>query len=91
MTPNMASSDHVTSMWMHLADWWSLIRDAHRILMIDPNAGDQGSLVGVIGSGSPGLGPNLFDDPEGVAIHGTSYYFSDSDNNRIVRYSVVIN
>ena len=66
-------------------------QDAHRILMIDPNVGDQGSLVGVIGSGSPGLGPNLFDDPEGVAIHGTSYYFSDSDNNRIVRYSVVIN
>ena len=43
--------------------------------MIDPNVGDQGSLVGVIGSGSPGLGPNLFDDPEGVAIHGTAIIF----------------
>lgn len=66
-------------------------QDAHRILMINPD-GDQGAeLVGVLGSGQPGKGPNLFDDPEGVAIRGNEYYFSDSDNNRIVRYTVVTN
>ena len=46
-------------------------------------------VLGVIGDGKPGLGPNRFDDPEGVAVHGTTYYFSDSDNNRVVRYVVV--
>ncbi len=66
-------------------------QDAHRVLMIDPNGEDGGSLVGVIGTGVPGKGPNLLDDPEGVAVHGNRYYFSDSDNNRIVRYSVVTN
>jgi len=63
-------------------------QDAHRILMIDPITGD---LLGVIGDGSPGLGPNKFDDPEGVAVHGSTYYFSDSDNDRVVRYVVVTN
>lgn len=63
-------------------------QDAHRILLIDPITGD---LVGTIGDGSPGLGPNKFDDPEGVAVRGASYYFSDSDNNRIVKYVVVMN
>ena len=62
-------------------------QDAHRIVMID----SDGALVGVIGDGLPGEGPNRFDDPEGVAISGSSYFFSDSDNNRIVRYRVVMN
>jgi DNA-binding beta-propeller fold protein YncE len=66
-------------------------QDAHRVLMIDPNGEEGGSLLGVIGTGSPGKGPNLLDDPEGVAVHGNQYYFSDSDNNRIVRYTVVTN
>lgn len=66
-------------------------QDAHRILMIDPNGPDGGSLLGVIGDGSPGAGPNKFDDPEGVAVRGNRYFFSDSDNNRVVRYSVVTN
>lgn len=66
-------------------------QDAHRILMIDPDTEDGAVLVGVLGSGTPGKGPNLFDDPEGVAIRGNEYYFSDSDNNRIVRYTVAIN
>jgi len=26
-----------------------------------------------------------------VAVDGSRYFFSDSDNNRIVRYSVVLN
>ena len=63
-------------------------QDAHRILLIDPVTGD---LLGVLGDGTPGEGPNKFDDPEGVAISGTNYYISDSDNNRIVKYIVVVN
>lgn len=66
-------------------------QDAHRILLIDPDGEDGGSLIGVIGSGFPGSGPNEFDDPEGVAVRGNEYYISDSDNNRVVRYVVVIN
>ena len=66
-------------------------QDAHRALLIDPNASETGELIGVIGTGQPGLGPGLLDDPEGALVVGTRYYFSDSDNNRVVRYSVVIN
>ena len=66
-------------------------QDAHRVLLIDPDGPDGGSLLGVLGNGTPGKGPNLFDDPEGVAIDGNTYYFADSDNNRIVRYTVVVN
>ncbi|MEP1206573.1 MAG: NHL repeat-containing protein [Rhizobiaceae bacterium] len=66
-------------------------QDAHRILMIDPSGQDGGTLLGVIGSGSPGIGPNIFDDPEGVEIQGGQYFFADSDNNRIVKYTVVTN
>jgi len=63
-------------------------QDAHRVLKIDPMSG---TVLGVIGSGTPGEGPNLLDDPEGVAVRGASYFFADSDNNRIVRYIVAIN
>lgn len=66
-------------------------QDAHRILMIDPAGQDGGTLIGVIGSGFPDIGPNVFDDPEGVEVHGNQYYFADSDNNRIVKYTVVTN
>jgi streptogramin lyase len=66
-------------------------QDAHRILLIDPEGSDGGTLLGVLGDGAPGLGPNKFDDPEGVAVDGSRFFFSDSDNNRIVRYSVVLN
>ena len=62
-------------------------QDAHRMIMID----QDGALVGIIGNGLPGKGPNRFDDPEGVAIHGSTYFFADSDNNRVVRYRVVMN
>lgn len=60
---------------------------AHRIVMIDKD----GALVGVLGNGIPGMGANRFDDPEGVEISGSMYFFADSDNNRIVRYQVVMN
>jgi DNA-binding beta-propeller fold protein YncE len=63
-------------------------QDAHRILLIDPATG---TLEGVLGDGTPGMGPGKFDDPEGVAIHGNAYYVADSDNNRVVKYVVVLN
>ena len=66
-------------------------QDAHRILLIDPEGPEGGTLLGVLGDGSPGIGPNRFDDPEGIAVDGSRYFISDSDNNRIVRYSVVLN
>lgn len=66
-------------------------QDAHRILLIDPDGPDGGSLIGVLGNGIPGKGPGRFDDPEGVVVDGGRYFISDSDNNRIVRYVVVVN
>ncbi|GAB4511957.1 MAG: hypothetical protein Tsb0019_07980 [Roseibium sp.] len=66
-------------------------QDAHRILMIDPDGEDGAVLVGVLGTGWPGKGPNKFDDPEGIAIRGNDYFISDSDNNRVVKYTVAIN
>jgi streptogramin lyase len=66
-------------------------QDAHRILMIDPNGAEGAVLVGVLGTGWPGKGPNEFDDPEGITIRGNEYFISDSDNNRVVKYTVVIN
>jgi len=63
-------------------------QDAHRVLLIDPVSGE---LLGVMGDGMPGIGPFKFDDPEGVEVWGNSYFFSDSDNNRIVKYVVVVN
>lgn len=62
-------------------------QDAHRMILIDTD----GALVGIIGNGLPGEGPNRFDNPEGVAIFGSTYFFADSDNNRVVRYRVVMN
>lgn len=64
-------------------------QDGHRIVLIDPEAGPNGAVVGAIGTGMPGMGPGLFDDPEGAASDGNRYWFSDSDNNRVVRYAVV--
>ena len=80
--------------YLDVTDFGHLVvadQDAHRILLIDPNGPEGGTLLGVLGTGSPGMGPGLFDDPEGVAVRGTRYFFADSDNNRIVRYSVVLN
>jgi len=66
-------------------------QNANRILLIDPDGTDGGTLLGVLGDGRPGLGPNKFDGPQGIAVLGNSYYVSDSDNNRVVRYTVVLN
>ncbi len=62
-------------------------QDAHKITKIDTYSGE---VMGVIGDGAPGLGPNLLDDPEGVAVRGMEYFFADSDNNRIVKYVIAM-
>ena len=63
-------------------------QEGHRILLIDPVSEE---IVGALGDGVPGKGPYKFDDPEGVAVSGNRYYFSDSDNNRVVKYVVILN
>jgi DNA-binding beta-propeller fold protein YncE len=64
-------------------------QDGHRIVLIDPEGGPNGAVIGAIGTGMPGMGPGLFDDPEGAASAGARYWFADSDNNRVVRYAIV--
>lgn len=63
-------------------------QDAHSILKINPV---DGAVLGILGTGTPGMGPNLFDDPEGVATRGSEFFFADSDNNRVVKYIVALN
>ncbi|MDJ0639567.1 MAG: NHL repeat-containing protein [Paracoccaceae bacterium] len=91
---NDAKYGFVGARYMDVTDGGLLVvadQDAHRILLIDPEETPEGRLLGILGDGSPGLGPGKFDDPEGVEVSGNRYYFADSDNNRIVRYSVVLN
>ena len=66
-------------------------QESHRILLIDPDGPEGGTLLGALGDGSPGAEPGQFEDPEGVAVSGNRYFISDSDNNRVVRYSVILN
>ncbi len=61
-----------------------------RILMIDPDGPEGGTLLGVLGTGEAGMGPNVFDNPDGVEVVGNRFYLSDTSNNRIVRYSIVL-
>ncbi|MEP2031378.1 MAG: NHL repeat-containing protein [Paracoccaceae bacterium] len=75
--------DFDSSGFIYVAD-----QEAHRILKIDLIANE---VLGVIGTGQPGKGPGLLDDPEGVVSRGAEFFFADSDNNRIVKYIVVLN
>ena len=54
----------------------------HSVKIIAPG----GKLLGVIGDGSSGKGPNKFRTPEGVELHDGIVWISDSGNNRIVKY-----
>jgi len=49
----------------------------------------DGRLILTLGSGRGALGPGAFDRPEGVAIRGADIWFSDTYNDRIVRYRIV--
>lgn len=62
---------------MYVADKYS-----NSIKVIAPG----GELLQVIGGEKSGKGPNLFDRPEGVEIRGADVWFSDTYNDRIVRY-----
>ncbi len=62
---------------MYVADKYT-----HRIKVVAPD----GSLVQVLGGAGPGKGEGVFDRPEGVAIRGDDVWFSDTYNDRIVRY-----
>ena len=57
----------------------------HQIKVLAPDK----SLLLTLGSAKSGLGPGKFDRPEGIAINGADVWFSDTYNNRIVRYRIV--
>jgi DNA-binding beta-propeller fold protein YncE len=48
----------------------------------------DGKLLHVLGDGKPGRGANKFVTPEGVEVQGNSVWFSDSGNNRVVKYEL---
>ena len=55
---------------------------ANRIKIIAPD----GALLQVLGTERAGKGEGMFDRPEGVEIDGDTVWFSDTYNDRIVRY-----
>ena len=57
---------------------------AHKIKVLTPG----NRLMYTLGEDRAGLGPGLFDRPEGVVIHRNQVWFSDTYNNRIVRYRI---
>lgn len=68
------------------------VDDANRMYVADKYRNSikviapDGELLKVIGGDESGKGPNLFDRPEGVEIRGRDIWFSDTYNDRIVRY-----
>jgi DNA-binding beta-propeller fold protein YncE len=64
---------------MYVADKYT-----HRIKVIAPN----GELIGVLGKATSGKGAGVFDRPEGVEILYSDIWFSDTYNDRIVRYRI---
>ena len=64
---------------MYVADKYS-----NKIKIITPD----GTLLQVIGTDRSGKGEGVFDRPEGVEIRGSDVWFSDTYNDRIVRYRV---
>ena len=57
---------------------------AHKIKVLATN----NTLLYTLGQDSSGLGPGLFDRPEGVVSYNQQVWFSDTYNNRIVRYRI---
>ncbi len=51
----------------------------------------DGHVLTVLGDGKPGYGPNKFRTPEGVEVRGDIVWFSDSGNDRIVKYRFSLN
>jgi len=69
-----------------LSDGTLIVADKnnHSIKMIGPDD----SIRLVIGSGNPGKGSGVFTTPEGVEVSGDTVWFSDSGNDRIVKYKL---
>jgi len=65
---------------LYVADKYS-----HQIKVLAPDR----SMLLTLGADRGGVGPGLFDRPEGVAVRGTAVWFSDTYNDRIVRYRVI--
>jgi sugar lactone lactonase YvrE len=65
---------------------------AHQVKVLAPvvyHTSSDAALILTLGTGKGELGPGKFDRPEGVAIRGADVWFSDTYNNRIVRYRIV--
>lgn len=71
--------DFDTSGRIFIADKYS-----NQVKIVTPD----GTLVKVLGTSKAGKGEGLFNRPEGVEIHGNDVWFSDTYNNRIVRYRI---
>ncbi len=64
---------------MYVADKY-----ANSIKVIAPN----GDLISVLGKATSGKGEGVFNQPEGVEIRANEIWFSDTYNDRIVRYRI---
>ncbi|UCD68154.1 MAG: NHL repeat-containing protein [Betaproteobacteria bacterium] len=73
--------------YMDLLDDGTLVaadKNNHQIKFIAPD----GRLLLVMGSGRREEGPDKFATPEGVEIRGNTIWFSDSGNDRVVKYTI---
>ncbi|KPK35663.1 MAG: hypothetical protein AMJ66_00565 [Betaproteobacteria bacterium SG8_40] len=73
--------------YMDLLDDGTLIvadKNNHQVKFIGPD----GKLLYVIGSGKREEGPGKFATPEGVEVRGDTLWFSDSGNDRVVKYVI---
>jgi YVTN family beta-propeller protein len=59
-------------------------KNNHQIKFIGPD----GKLLHVMGSGRREQGPDKFATPEGVEVRGNTIWFSDSGNDRVVKYTI---
>ena len=50
--------------------------------------GSDGKLLLVLGDGKRGQGADEFATPEGVEVRGNTIWFSDSGNDRVVKYAI---
>lgn len=60
-------------------------KNNHQIKFIS----SEGKLIYVLGDGKPGKGPGKFTTPEGVEVLQDILWFSDSGNNRVVKYKFI--
>lgn len=59
-------------------------KNNHQVKFIGPD----GKLLLVLGSGRRGKGQGKFATPEGVEVRGNTLWFSDSGNDRVVKYQI---